>query len=335
MVKLEDVAKKAGLSKSTVSRVLNNDPTLSIADETRERIQSVVDELGYEPLRKRKSQVKKKKYNIAIIHDEEAFTDTVERAYYFSIRNGIEQISLKKNINVTSLPINHLSKKKQDFDGVIILGNISKEKHELIRRKTNTNHFVVVGIFNPYPDYYDHISFNTRNAVYKALDYLRNLGHEKIGCLGAIEFTGILETDSRKSLFIKYMSENNLYNANWVIFGEKGVGAGHEITKRLLELKELPTALFVANDPTAIGVLQALQEHNIQVPQDISVIGFNGDFTTEYTYPPLTTLKVNTRAMGTEAVLSLIEKMKGYRKYSKKVEIATSIIERKSCKILK
>ena len=66
------------------------------------------------------------------------------------------------------------------------------------------------------------------------------------------------------------------------------------------------------------------------MPEDMSVIGFNGDYTTEYTYPPLSTLKVNTNEMGQEAIKTVLERIKGYRKLAKKVEIATHIIERKS-----
>ncbi|NGP43806.1 substrate-binding domain-containing protein [Bacillaceae bacterium SIJ1] len=338
MVKLEDVANKVGISKTTVSRVLNNDQTLTVTDETREKIKAAVDELGYKPLRKKKVKAKKKQYHIAMVHNDEAFRSTVDRAFYFSIRNGIEQMSLKKSINIISAPIDHLPTIKEEYanviDGAIILGNLSRAQHEEIRKNINTDHFVVIGLANPYPDVYDQISFNTRNAVYKVLDYLISLGHEKIGCLGAQEFSGILDTDSRKLLFTKYMKEKQLYRDEWVIFGDKGTEAGQDMAKQLLELEDLPTALFIANDPTAIGVVQALQDHGLKVPEDISIVGFNGDYTTEYTYPPLSTLKVNTREMGMEAILCLLERVNDERKLAKKVEMATHIIERKSSRLI-
>lgn len=328
MVKLEDVAKKAGISKTTVSRVLNNDKTITVTDKTREKILAAVEELGYKPLRKKKS--KPKQYNVAMIHNNEAFKSTVDRAFYFSIRNGLEHMALKKNVMIVSVPLDHLTTIQTAFDGAIILGNLSNEEHKLIRKHINTEHVVVIGIANPFPDQYDHISFNTRQAVYKVLDYLKELGHEKIGCLGAKELPDVSETDSRKWHFMNYMKALNLYREEWVIFGDKGIEAGKEIAKKLLELEDLPTALFIANDPTAIGVIQALQDEGIKVPEDMSVIGFNGDYTTEYTYPPLSTLKVNTNEMGQEAIKTVLERIKGYRKLAKKVEIATHIIERKS-----
>ncbi|MEF2292468.1 MULTISPECIES: LacI family DNA-binding transcriptional regulator [Virgibacillus] len=332
MVKLEDVAKKAGISKTTVSRVLNNDKTITVTDETREKILAAVEELGYKPLRKKRT--KPKQYHVAMIHNNEAFKSTVDRAFYFSIRNGLEHMALKKNVTIVSLPLDHLttiSTTNTTFDGAIILGNLSKDEHDFIREYIHSQHVVVIGLANPYADQYDHISFNTRQAVYKVLDYLRELGHEQIGCLGAEESSDLLNTDSRKWHFTNYMKALDLYHEDWIIFGDKGIEAGQEIAKKLLELEEIPTALFVANDPTAIGVVQALQDAGLKVPEDMSVIGFNGDYTTEYIYPPLSTLKVNTNEMGQEAIITVLERIKGYRKLAKKVEIATHIIERKSC----
>ncbi|MCT4686901.1 substrate-binding domain-containing protein [Vallitalea sp.] len=288
--------------------------------------------MGYKPLRKRKNKTQKQTFSIVMIHNDEAFTSKVDRAFYFSIRNGIEQICIKKKINVFSVPITQLPTTKQQYDGAIIFGNLTQNQHQLIRNNASTNKFAIVGLYNPFPDEYDHISFNTRFAVYKVLDYLIALGHTKIGCLGANEFSVLEDEDSRKKIFTKYMTENNLYRDEWVIFGHKGTQGGYEMAEKLIKLDNLPTALFVANDPTAIGVIQALQDNGIMIPADMSIIGFNGDYTTEYTYPPLTTLKVNTREMGKEAVLCLLEKIKGDRALVKKVEIGTTLIERKSAR---
>lgn len=335
MVKLEDVAKKAGISVATVSRVLNNDSTLMVTDETRQKIQEAVMELGYKPLRKRKSKTKKSSYSFAMIHNDETFIDKVDRAYYFSIRNGIEQICNEKKISVFSIPINQLKTTELKYDGAIIFGNLNEEQHKYIRKNASTKDFVIIGLYNPYPDDYDHITFNTKYAVKKILDYLMSMGHDKIGCLGAVEFLGLEDEDSRRYIYEKIMLSLALYREDWVIFGSKGMQGGIEIVKELLTRDSLPTSIFVANDPTAIGVIQSLQDHNIQVPDDISIIGFNGDYTTEYTYPPLTTLKVNTREMGREGVTCLLDKLTTGRKLAKRIEISTSLIERKSVKRLK
>jgi len=330
MVRLEDVAKKAGISKTTVSRVLNGDETITVTDQTRKKIMDAVNELGYKPLRRKK--VKVKSYNVAMIHNDEAFKSTVDRAYYFSVRNGIEKIAIKKKINIVSVPLEYLTTIQASFDGAIILGNLSTEDYEKIRKYIQPTNVVVVGIQNPFPDEYDQVSFNTANAIEKVIDYLHSLGHELIGCLGAEEAEGIRSEDSRKVQFIKKMKSHNQYKKQWIIFGDKGISGGHELAEKLLEQSSLPTAVFVANDPTAIGVMQALQDRGMKIPEDISVIGFNGDYTTEYTYPPLTTLKINTNEMGQEAVFMLLERMKDYRTIAKKVELATNVIERQSCK---
>ena len=116
---LLDIAEKAGVAKSTVSRALREDPTLSITEETKEKIFSVAEELQYKMKQEKKL---KRCRNIAIVHKDTHFMNQIDNAFYFSIRSAVEETCYQKNIGFTFVPYSFLDSFDRQIDGALLWG---------------------------------------------------------------------------------------------------------------------------------------------------------------------------------------------------------------------
>jgi LacI family transcriptional regulator len=164
------------------------------------------------------------------------------------------------------------------------------------------------------------------------LDYFISLGHKKIAYIGGKEHVGRNDNeiiDPRENYFKKYLIEKGIYNSKYVRTGTFSVEDGYNLAYKLVK-EEKVTAIFVASDSMAVGVIRALYDLEIKIPDDISVIGFDDIPTAEYLIPPLTTVRVYTEYMGSAAVERVLTKIKSTIKIPQKTIIPTELIERKS-----
>lgn len=335
MATIKDIANIAGVSSATVSRVLNYDTSLSVADDTKKRIFEVAEELDYKT---RKERNKNKKYNkrgkIGIIHWYSQ-TQELEDPYYLSIRMGIEKECFNKQIEIiTIFKGDNKQTKNQlnNLDGVISIGKFSKAE---VDEFSNYSKNIVFVDFSPNERLYDSIVINFRKAVLELLEYLLNLGHKKIGYIGGREYIGEnreLIEDEREITYFEFMKNRKIYDENYVYLGRFTAEDGYSLMKKAIEDGNLPTAFFIASDSMAIGAIKALHEANINVPNDVSIIGFDDIPTSKYIAPPLSTVKIYTEFMGVTAVGLINERINENREISKKVVIPTELIIRESCK---
>lgn len=333
MATLKKIANISGFSLATVSRVLNFDNNLSVTDETRKRIFEVAEELNYKTLKQRNRNTDKK-VKVGVIYwysKREELGDP----YYLSIRKGIEKECFNRKIQIIMIFkddeeyfINNLS----EFDGIIAVGKFSKEAIDKISVYLKKIVFVD---FSPYDRKYDSVVTDFKVTVLQALKYLLSLGHSKIGYIGGKEYIGKNREpieDEREITYIEFVKNNNIYNSDYIYLGNFTFEDGYNLMKEAIKRSKLPTAFFVANDSMAIGAIKALYESKINVPKDISIIGFNDIPTSKYVVPPLSTIKVHTEFMGITAVELLLERINRNREVPKKVIIPSELIIRKSCK---
>ncbi|WBW97374.1 LacI family DNA-binding transcriptional regulator [Oceanirhabdus sp. W0125-5] len=337
MATLKDIAKLTNVSLATVSRVLNYDSSISVTNETRKRIFEVAEELDYRTPKQRNKNSDgniEKIIRIGVLHwytqDEE-----LEDPYYLSIRKGIEKCAAAKNIQITMIFKNsdkYTINELQKFDGVLAIGKFSNENVEEFAKGCKNITFVD---YSPNVKKYDSVVIDFKAAVLEALDYLNGLGHRDIGYIGGLEYIGsenVIIKDEREDVFQQYMKENGFLNSNNIYIGRFTAEDGYNLMKEAIGKGELPTAFFVASDSMAIGVLRALYESKISVPEEVSIIGFNDIPTAKYLIPPLTTIKVYTEFMGRTAVELLVERINENREIAKKVVIPTEVVVRESCK---
>lgn len=327
MATIKDIAEKAGVSISTVSRVLNYDSTLSTSNETKKKIFEIAAELSYD------KHINKKKSNnkIAVIKwytEEEELNDL----YYLSIRLGIEKKCKEFNFSVAMYTQDNVDEiKNENIQNIIAVGKFSKSE---IEKFTSEDCNIIFVDYSPNENIFDSVITNFELATKNVVDYYIKKGHTNIGYIGGTEFfkdkSNYVE-DVRNVTFKKYLKKLNLYNAKNIYEGKFSVDDGYNLMKKaIIDLnEELPTAFFVANDTMAIGALRALTEQGIKVPERVNVVGVNDVSVAQYLNPPLSSVKVYTENMGETAVELLVERING-RTIAKKVSLSTKLIVRSS-----
>ena len=308
MVTIKDVAKKAGVHPSVVSRVLNQDATLKIKKETRERVLRTVEELDYVPNHSARNLKRNETMMIGMIIPD--FSNPV----YSSIIHGAENKAAEEGYNLLVYSKNqkgiggnyfsHLVEGR--IDGLLIAASELDDKDILELTELNKP-FILVnrsveGIDN-------HVVLDDEKAGYIAAEHLIGLGHERIA-----HITGPFETGTGLKRFNGF--ENGLrdaginLNADYIRKSSYSMHSGYEQMNHLLNLEERPTAVFAANIMISLGAMRAVQERGLKIPEDISIIGVHDVSFATALNPALTTIRMPLYEMGEVAVLKIIESIK-------------------------
>jgi LacI family transcriptional regulator len=329
MATIKDIAERAGVSIAAVSRVLNYDETLSVADSTRKRIFEIAQELEYVTTKERK--IKNQSYKVGI-KKQYSDIEEMEDTYYLFVRNSIEKILQEEKIEFFNIGNEESYDRTKNLDGLIVIGSLCN--NELNNFKMKNNNIVFVD-YAPEDESFDCVIIDLGKAVEKALDYLTSLGHKSIGFIGGRDQKtqdNIEIIDTREKAFYDYMRSKGTLNENYIRLGSFTPASGYKLTKDILDNGSYPTAFIMANDSMAIGAYKAIQEKGLKIPEDISIIGFNDISTAQYIVPALTTIRVHTEFISKTAVGLLIERIKDEREISKKIIIPTKLVIRESCK---
>lgn len=339
MATIKDIAEHAKVSQATVSRVLNNDKTLSVSHETRERIFSIAEQMQYKPVRvqrlKKESQLSNKQIALLITASDE---DELHDPYIKQVRDGVEKVC--GELGLVLSPIIRGSRIQnvsfQEIEGLIVVGTIDIED---IRHYYDLNNNIVL-INNLLPHFCcDTVHLNFRQSMTDILTHLLQLNHTSIGFIGGSEYVYKLKDPSdttsklkepRSEYFESILKEKNLFNPAYIHVGEWSTSSGYEMMLKLLSQPDRPTACFVGSDPMAIGALRALNESGLTVPDDMAIIGFDDIEVSAYVNPPLTTVKVFTEQLGRTAVQLLLDRFEG-RTVPLHVTVGTELVIRQSC----
>lgn len=328
MATIKDVAELANVSITTVSRILNEDKTLSVSEETRQAVFEATKILGY--VKKRK--VSTQEFTMGIVQWY-SLQQEIDDPYYLQIRQGIENFCVQNNIHVIRTfrsDQNYLDVLK-NVDGLVCVGKFNR--HEISQFKKISHKIIFLDMYSPNIDD-NTITLDFSGAMIEALEYLKSLRHTQIGYLGGKEYIeeNVIYQDERKKIFINYCEQNHISYKNFLIEDEFTTESGYMMMMELIRCHQLPTALFCASDPIAIGALRALQEHNIQVPKDISIIGFDDIKAASFTNPPLTTIYAPATMMGEYGASIVYHILSQYPSPAPmKMTLPCTLIERESC----
>ncbi|RBW71319.1 LacI family DNA-binding transcriptional regulator [Bacillus taeanensis] len=340
MATIKDIAVRSNVSAATVSRVLNNDHTLSVTGETRQRILNAAQELRYKTVRKRRveqkiSSIKSPRVGVVLVQSLEEEVDGLDDPYFSSIRQGIENEFLNRGVftnKVIRLTNTNYDQVVNDLDGLIVVGGISIDT--LNKVSTCLDNVVFVN-YSPDEDKYDSVTVDFEKATKRALEHLLTLGYKRIGYIGGRErehfpTNTLLIEDKRQTTFEMVMEKAEIYDSNDVFIGEYTMSQGYELMKKAIEQGDLPEAFFISSDSMAIGAMRALQESDFRVPQDVAIVSFNDVEMAKFSITPLTTVKVHTEQMGRMGVQLLLDRING-RKVPLKVTVPTELVIRESC----
>jgi LacI family transcriptional regulator len=338
MATIKEIAEKANVSISTVSRVLNNDQTITVMEETRKRIIQVAKELNYITRKKNVTSVqpKKESVNIGLLmgcNQEDEFDDP----YFVSIRKGIEEQCIRKNMKISKfirLKNRTDDQSLEELDGLIVVGYRNTDKiEELYKHSKN-----IVFVDSESPGY-DCVISDLKEASDKVMNHLYQLGHKKIGYIGGPvndpEMQPNIDNDVdewnvRKQVYESFMKDKGLFNQDDLYIDQWGTSRGYRVMKEIIEKGDIPTAFFIGSDPMAIGAMRALNEAGKRIPEDVAIISVDGIEVSNFVNPPLSTVKIYTEQMGITAVNLLQERIEG-RKIPLKVVVPTDLIVRESC----
>ena len=340
MATLKEIADKVGVSLTTVSRVINYDETLSISPEKRKLIFEVAEELEYEtPRSKRKSKIVKKsrpaQFRIGIIHFI-SINEELQDPYYLAIRIGIEKKCQEYNFDIVKLYENDHSfplDKMRGLDGLITIGKFSTS--DMRTFQTQCKNIVAVDS-SPLEDELDSVVVDVDTAMVKVLGFALEQGFTKIGYFGWVEKYPDSRTylgEKRYTAFVEFLQQKELYNPDYVYLDEEYTKSrgGYKLFMEAYAKHNLPELIIAGNDSEAIGIMRAVHETGLRIPEDISIIGMNDIPIAQYTFPPLTTVKFYSEFMG-ETAVSLLKERFEHRKVPKKVTLPSHLVIRESCR---
>ncbi|SCH31339.1 MULTISPECIES: LacI family DNA-binding transcriptional regulator [unclassified Romboutsia] len=328
-ITIKDVAKKAGVSISTVSRVIND--SKPVTDEVKQKVLDVIKETGYIPNPLARSLVTKKSQLIGVIIPE------VSDSFANEILNGVEEIA--KMYDYEILLANTYSDKEQELKSINLLRAKQVEGIVMISWKVEEEHVDYMqrcGIPACYISKtardYDIYTVSTSNidATYDMTKYLLDKGHEKIAFIMTSQDDTILERE-RLTGYEKALSERNInLNEKLIKHGTTTYEGGYKSMKEMLEEGIIPHAAFVTGDEAAIGAINAICDAGYRVPEDISVAGFNDVKIAKMYRPKLTTVHQPLYDMGAVAIRMVIKMINKEELNEKKIELPYRIEERES-----
>ena len=328
-ITIKDVAKQAGVSISTVSRVIND--SKPVTDEVKQKVLDVIKETGYIPNPLARSLVTKKSQLIGVIVPE------VSDSFVNEILNGIEEVA--KMYDYEILLANTYSDKAQELKCINLLRAKQVEGIVMISWKVEEEHINYIqncGIPASYisktaRDYDIHtVSVNNTEATYDMTKYLIEKGHKDIAFIMTSQDDTVLEME-RLSGYEKALKEKNIkINKDLIKYGETTYEAGYSSMKELLDEGKVPHAAFVTGDEAAIGAINAICDAGYRVPEDISVAGFNDVKIAKIYRPKLTTVHQPLYDMGAVAIRMVIKMINNEPLEDKKIELPYRIVERES-----
>lgn len=329
-VTIIDVAKHVGVCKKTVSRVLNNEPNVSIRTKT--KIIKCFEDLGYIPNSQARGLASNQSYLIGLLYDNPNLS------YVSEIQNGALTQCRSKGYNLIIFPEDHTNEaflshfeselRNTNLDGIILTPPFSdmSELLKLLRRKKLP--FTRVGATEPFAGT-SCISSNDVETSYRMCRYLISLGHTRIAFIKGHPDHNVSE--QRLEGYIQALNEANIeLDDEMIQQGYFTFSSAEQCARKLLSLSNRPTAIFASNDYMAAGVLKVATQKGLTIPHDLTITGFDNSPIAKHLWPSLTTVKQPVEDMSFEAAKILIQLIKDNPPENLSVTFNSELIIRES-----
>lgn len=303
-----DIARELNLSPGTISKVINK--TGNVSDETRERVLAYIKRVGYVPATSARMLKSKKSYTIGVVFSED-LNIGLEHPFFASIlqhfKKYVENEGYELSFIVSKLGNNQMSYYEwcmnKKVDGVyIVVGDYGDQGLQELALKNIpcvSTDIMIPGIHS--------IVSDNRMGIQESLDFIYQKNYKAtVGMIAGPQHSrAFLE---RYQAFIEYQKDHgHTVNSKQVVFAESfGFTSGYQAALKLLE-NNLPNVLLVGSDDIALGVLKALKDHNIKIPEDVEIIGFDDIHFAKHFTPSLTTVKQDRERIATTAAKKLLQ----------------------------
>jgi LacI family transcriptional regulator len=329
---LEDIAKQAGVSRSTVSRVVNDNPNVS--EPVRNKVQEVIISTGYQPHAAARSLASQRSGMIGLVLPRTVSSFFID-PYLPRLTQGVAQACNLHNLTLSLFILATKEDEERIFprlsqhgllDGVIV--QTAHKGDKLINRLINSGVPVIVAGRPFNTSGVSYIDVDNIQASYQAVNYLIKLGYKRIGTItGMISSTPAID---RLEGYKKAIRDQGWrVDKNLIAEGDFSEQSGYEGMKQLLAVK--PDAVFAASDTMAIGAIRLVKEAGLRIPEDVAFVGFDDLPVSSLSDFKLTTVRQPIFRFGAQAVTTLIDLIENGIKPSRRIIMETELIIRDSC----
>lgn len=327
-VTIKEVAKKAGVSISTVSRILNN--SAFVDEEKTKIVLQTAKDLRYKPNQIARKLINSKTNSIGVI------LPGLYGEYYSELIKGMDNVASRNNYDFLISNVSRVNSSIEKniramiglVDGFIVMspGITDEEMEEHIPQE------IPAIFFNSFEERtnFDSINVDNYNGAKAIVNHLIEHGHKKIAIIKGTEksFDAVQRLGGYRSALI----ENNLSDYFFEVEGSFSISSGYEAISKILNHKEKPTAIFASNDAMAVGAISALKEFHIDVPKDIAVVGFDDIPMAQYSNPRLTTVKTDLQVIGANLMENVLDAVINGDLHTKEQKVLPyELVIRESC----
>jgi len=334
-ITLKEIAKRAGVSPSTVSRVINNSKPVN--EEVKKRVINVLKETNYLPFVAQNLSLQQDQLLIGVICPQYSNTvlddlivgiNRVCKLYGYDTVIGLTDSTIKNELHYIDLFSNKLS-----VQGLIFMGEQWQEEHLELTQK-NLTPVVLVGQISSIPSI-PSVHIDNITASYEAVTYLLQNGHRRIAMIRGNK--GQTVRDDRFHGYQKALTDSGIpIEEKWIVDSELSIEGGSQAIASMLDQGVLPTAVFCSTDSIAIGAATYLMDHGYRVPEDISVFGFDGIELSGLMRPRLSTVEYSAVEIGMTATRNLIKLCRNEQEQiSPHINITHNLVIRESTNSIK
>ena len=328
---IKKIAKLAGVSTATVSRVLNGSD--KVKEQTAEKVLKVADELNYmmDHVARRMKVKQSDSLVIGLI-----ITD-IDNSFFANVAKGVEDVAYKNKHVLMICNTNEDPGKEKFFLNSMLSEKVSgiimvpTSGNETFLKSINLEGFPMVMVDRKVKSMnVDTVSINNEAGGFQATEQLIKNGHRRIGIICGIK--GLTNTEERFNGYKKALDESAIpFDEELVAFGNYVERGGREAVKKLIALDEPPTAVFSTNNLMTLGCLKELYEQKIRVPDEMALVGFDDSAWAEAMIPPLTTIKQPGYELGVNAAELLIKRLNNKNTSKLNIVLNPELIVRESC----
>lgn len=334
MVTIKDVAQACGVSPSTVSRVIADNPRIS--NETKKKVRKVMKELGYHPNISARNLVAKSTNALGIIMPSST-SKALQNPFFPEVLRGIGsaihhlQYSMSLSTGDTEDEIFEEVKRMvygSYVDGVILLYSRANDPITTFLREQDFP-FVIIGKPYEYENEITYVDNDNIRAGKEITEHLIKNGHEKIAFIGGSADLHVT-VDREKGYSLALEEAGITCSEQYKFYTEFLRSGGQKAVASLFALKNPPTGIVVSDDLISLGVTNMLRQSGYDVPNDISLVSFNNVYLSELIEPPLTTVDIQIYQLGIQSAKALIEKTMNKNEPTKRIIIPHNIVFRES-----
>jgi DNA-binding LacI/PurR family transcriptional regulator len=327
-VTIKSVARRAGVTTTTVSRALNDKPDISPA--TKARILAIAEAIGYVPssLARSLATQRSQTVGLAVRTIADMWVAEVVPAIEVGLREAGYSVFLSSHYaNEERERLAVEAFQSRQVDGIIVISSVLQDEYLSLQREWRIPIVLISPLMDRTHPYI--VTSDDEAGAALATEHLISLGHSRLGYIGVPRW--VLRAQSRLDGYRRTLAANNIpYDASLVVLGDAHQEGGFQGIRKLLSLSNPPTAVVCFNDLTAIGVLRGARAAGVRVPQDLSIMGFDDVPMTEYVDPPISTIRQDAYGLGEHALSMLLDLMSDRRSPKTEVVLPTELVVRNS-----